>query len=235
MKKRQVMRLALFIFCLFLAFSGTYAQNRNTSNKNLYLKIGSAGLGLGYQHGLSEKLVIGAELSHMNLRPTISNIQISENRILKFTPTARFTDTQLFLSWYPQRNAPYDYDERRRFYIKAGALVRINQDMRLDFYYQLDRGYPFNNNDADIGTLKTKIQLYSIQPFVFMGIPMIKTNTTWSTLIEWGFCYHGRPKLGFTQTSAREIPNMSPEGMTKRLNKLQIYPVLQLLISYKLF
>ena len=215
--------------------SETNAQIKRVSSKNLYLKLGSAGLGLGYQQRLSEKLLIGAELSHMDFRPTISQIPISGNRILKLKLSARFTDAQFFLCWYPKGIDAYAYTDRKGFYIKAGAAVRIQEEMKLGVLYQRDRGYRFNNNDTVTSRIITDIQLLGFQPFVYMGLPLSKSESKWNALFEWGFNYHGRPVSDYTLNLTKEIPNMSPEGMTKRLNKLQIYPVLQLLISYKLF
>ena len=219
----------LFLFISSVALS---------QNKNLFVKIGSTGIGAGYEQKLNDKWSATASLSYMNSSPSILLKGSSNQHLLK--GTAKFTQLELAAKWYPgAKSTIYGSNSRDRFFLKGGLLIRDNGNYNLQSNYQKNKSASqFDYADPATGTLKFNLKTNLIQPFLALGFELINTDNNWSATIEGGLSYHGTsptvPFVNYYETG--NIKLYEPRFNTwvrvpKIIRLVKVYPLLNFTIG----
>lgn len=226
------MKKIIYIF-LCLIHSNIFGQN-----KIAHLKLGSTGIGAGYEKNINTKWHATASLSYMNLSPSILLKGSSNQHRLK--GTAKFIQLELAAKWYPgAKSTSYGSTNKDRFFLKGGLLIRNNGNYTLISDYQKIRtGNTFDNSDPALGKLNFNLQTNFIQPFLAMGLELINTDNKLCATIEGGLSYHGTsptvPFVNYYETG--NIKLYEPKFNTwvrvpKTIKLVKVYPLLNFTIG----
>ena len=226
------MKITLSIlFTLFNLY--VFAQS-----KNVFLKLGSTGIGAGYEQNINAKWHATASLSYMNISPSILLKGSSNQHRLK--GTAKFMQLELATKWYPRANTTsYGANNNDNCFLKGGLLIRDNGRYMLQSDYQkVKPGNQFDNNDPATGKLNFKLQTNFIQPYLGMGFELINRDNNWCATIEAGLSYHGTsptiPFVNYFETGNIKLyePNFDKWLRVPKLIRLvKVYPLLNFTIG----
>jgi hypothetical protein len=224
------------LIIILLSISATAFAQSNT----IQVKVGSTGLGIGYQKQFKPKLAGSIALSYLNISPSIFLKGGTIQHRIK--GTAKFTQLELAAKWYPSAKATsYGATNRDRFYLKGGLLIRDNGKYNITSDYQKVRNdNQFDNTDPAIGKLNFHLVTNSIQPFLTLGFELINSEKRWCASIDAGLSYHGTsptvPFVNYYETGIvkRYEPNFNNWVRVPRLIRLvKVYPLLNFTIGRK--
>lgn len=194
----------LFTLLLFLINT-----NASSQSKNVFVKLGTTGIGSGYEQKINTKWNATASLSYMNFSPSIFLKRGSYQHLLK--GKANFTQLEIAGKWYPAAKATsYGATNNNKFFIKAGLLIRDNGNYLIQSDYQKTRaGHQFDHSDPASGKIIFKLKTNIIQPFLTTGFELINSENKWCLNFEAGLSYHGTsptvPFVNFYETGAIKI------------------------------
>jgi hypothetical protein len=223
----------LLIFT-FLSISTTAFTQSNI----VQFRIGTTGLGLGYQKQLNPKLAATVALSYMDVSPSI--LLKGSSMQHRFKGRAKFTQLELAAKWYPGSSANmYGDTKRDKFFIKGGLLIRDNGNYVLVSDYQtIKPTNQFDANDPASGKLNFNLQTNVVQPFLALGFELINSDNSWSANIEAGLSYHGTsptvPLVNYYETGNVKLyePNFDKWVRVPKLIRLtKVYPLLNFTIG----
>ena len=209
-----------------------------SQNRNIYLKLGSTGIGAGYEQKINAKWQATASLSYMNVSPSILLKGSSMQHRLK--GTAKFTQLELSAKWYPNaKSTSYGITNSNKFFLKGGLLIRDNGNYLLVSDYQVIKpNNQFDANDPASGRLNFNLITNMLQPFVTTGFELINQDSRWSANIEAGLSYHGTsptiPFVNYFETGANKLyePRFSNWVRVPKLIRLvKVYPLLNFTIG----
>jgi hypothetical protein len=222
------------LIIILLSFSATAFAQSNT----IQVKVGSTGLGIGYQKQFKPKLAGSIALSYLNISPSIFLKGGTIQHRIK--GTAKFTQLELAAKWYPSAKATsYGATNNNKFFLKGGLLIRDNGDYLIQSDYQKTRtGNQFDNNDPASGKINFNLQTNFIQPFLAFGFELINTENNWSATVEAGLSYHGTsptvPFVNYYETGNIKIyePKFKNWSRVPKLIRLaKVYPLLNFTIG----
>ena len=209
-----------------------------TQTKNVFLKIGTTGIGGGYEQKINTKWSATGSLTYMNLSPSILLKGSSNQHRLK--GNAKFTQLELAAKWYPNaKSTSYGATNSNRFFMKGGLLIRDNGNyIMVSDYQKIKPTNQFDANDSQSGKLNFNLETNSIQPFLSIGFELLNADNTWSANIEAGLSYHGTsptvPFVNYFETGNMKIyePNFNNWVRVPRLIRLaKVYPLLNFTIG----
>lgn len=209
-----------------------------SQNRTAFFKLGSTGIGAGYEQKINTKWSATGTLTYMNLSPSILLKGSSNQHRLK--GTAKFTQLEIAAKWYPSAKATsYGQINKNKFFIKGGLLIRDNGNYTLKSDYQkIKANNQFDANDPASGTLNFKVETNFIQPFLAIGFELINVENKWSANIETGLSYHGTsptvPFVNYYETGNIKIyePNFDNWNRVPKLIRLvKVYPLLNFTIG----
>lgn len=197
------MKSLLSIILLF-TYSFVHAQS-----KNVFLKLGTTGIGAGYEQKINTKWSATASLSYMNFSPSIFLKRGAYQHLLK--GKANFTQLEIAGKWYPGAIATsYGATNNNKFFIKGGLLIRDNGNYLIQSDYQKTRaGRQFDHTDPASGKIIFNLKTNIIQPFLTTGFELFNADNNWCASFEAGLSYHGTsptvPFINFYETGAIKI------------------------------
>ena len=209
-----------------------------SQGKSIALRLGTTGIGAGYEQKINTKWSATASLSYMNVTPSMLLKGNTNQHRLK--GTAKFLQLELAAKWYPTAKATsYGAINKDRFFVKAGLLIRDNGNYFLQSDYQAIRsGNQFDNNDPATGKLNFNLQTNFIQPFMAVGFELFNTDNNWSATIEAGLSYHGTaptvPLVNYYETGNIKVyePNFDNwVRVPKIIRFVKAYPLLNFSIG----
>ena len=209
-----------------------------TQTKNVFLKIGTTGIGAGYEQKINTKWSATGSLTYMNLSPSIL-LKGSYNQH-RLKGTAKFAQLELAAKWYPSATTTsYGATNSNRFFMKGGLLIRDNGNyIMVSDYQKIKPTNQFDANDSQSGKLNFNLETNSIQPFLSIGFELLNADNTWSANIEAGLSYHGTsptvPFVNYFETGNMKIyePNFNNWVRVPRLIRLvKVYPLLNFTIG----
>lgn len=218
---------------LFLINTNAFSQS-----KNVFVKLGTTGIGAGYEQKINTKWSATASFSYMNISPSVL-IKGSYNQH-RLKGTAKFMQLELATKWYPGASSTsYGATNKDRFFLKGGILIRDNGNYFLQSDYQkIKPGNQFDNNDPASGKLNFNLQTNFIQPFISLGFELLNSDNNWCATIEGGLSYHGTsptvPFVNYYETGNIKIyePNFSNWLRVPKIIKLvKAYPLLNFTIG----
>jgi len=227
----KIKNTIIFIFLI----SQSIAQEQGT----VLLKIGSTGIGAGYEKMIKPKWSTSASLTYMNLSPSILLRGSEYQHRLK--GTAQFVQLELAVKWFPRTKTNiYGDTKSDRFYLKGGLLIRNNgKYVILSDYQTLKSTNQFDANDPNTGKLNINLTTNVVQPFLALGFKFTKTNKRLYTSIETGLSYHGTsptiPFINFYETGNIKLlePNFNNWVRVPKLIRLvKVYPLLNFNIGW---
>lgn len=207
-------------------------------NQNVFFKIGSTGLGAGYEQKINTKWSATGSLTYMNLSPSILLKGSSNQHRLK--GTAKFTQLELAAKWYPSaKSTSYGATNSNRFFIKGGLIIRDNGKYFLVSDYQkIKSSNQFDSNDPESGRLNFNLKTNPIQPFLALGFELLNADNNWCANIEMGLSYHGTsptvPLVNYYETGNIKIyePNFNNwQRVPKLIRLVKVYPLLNFTIG----
>lgn len=223
----------LLVILLLVVELYAYGQN-----KNLFLTIGSTGIGAGYEQKINTKWSATTSLSYLHLSPSLFLKRGAYQHRLK--GTAKFTQLTVAGKWYPNaKSTSYGQTNNNKFFIKGGVLVRDNGKYLLQSDYQKTRsGNQFDNADPESGKINFNLKTNSIQPFLAIGFELINNDNSWCATIEGGLSYHGTsptvPFVNFYETGKLKIYEPKFNNWTRVTNLIElakVYPLLNFTIG----
>jgi hypothetical protein len=223
------------LLSIILIFTYTFV---NAQSKNIFLKLGTTGIGGGYEQKLNEKWHATASLSYMNISPTIL-LKGSYNQH-RLKGTAKFTQLEVAAKWYPGiKSTSYGSTNKDRFFLKGGLLFRDNGNYLLQSAYQkIKPNNQFDNTDPASGKINFNLKTNFIQPFVAIGFELFNTDNNWCATIEGGLSYHGTsptiPFVNYYETGNLRLyePNFDKWVRVPKLIRLvKVYPLLNFTIG----
>lgn len=209
-----------------------------TQNKIGFIKIGTTGIGAGYEQKINTKWSTTGSLTYMNLSPSILLKGSSNQHRLK--GTAKFTQLELAAKWYPNaKSTSYGATNSNRFFLKGGLLIRDNGNYFLVSDYQkIKTTNQFDANDPLSGKLNFNLETNIIQPFITTGFELFNADNSWSANIEAGLSYHGTtptvPFVNYYETGNVKLyePNFINWVRVPRIIRLvKVYPLLNFTIG----
>jgi hypothetical protein len=224
-------RLLTFVFVLTTSFA-------ICQSKNVFLKLGTTGIGAGYEQKLNTRWRAIGSLSYMNISPSILLKGSSNQHLLK--GTAQFFQLELAAKWFPRASSTsYGITTKDKFFLKGGLLIRDNGNYFLQSDYQkIKPGNQFDNTDPESGKLNFNLITNIIQPFVTLGFELLNTDNKWCATIEAGLSYHGTspttPFVNYYETGAIKLyePNFDKWVRVPRIIRLvKVYPLLNFTIG----
>lgn len=228
------MKQLLTITLLFISATA-FAQSNAVQ-----LKIGSTGLGIGYQKQFKPKLAATIALSYMDISPSILLKGSSMQHRLK--GNAKFVNLELAAKWYPgAKETSYGSSNNDRFFIKGGLLIRDNGKYFLQSDYQkIKPGNQFDITDPISGKLNFDLQTNLIQPFLAIGFELTNTDNNWNATVEAGLSYHGtsptEPLVNYYETGNIKLyePNFNNWVRVPRLIRLvKVFPLINFNMGWK--
>lgn len=222
---------------LAIAFLFTYTFACSQS-KNVFVKLGTTGIGAGYEQKINTKWSATASFSYMNISPSVL-IKGSYNQH-RLKGTAKFMQLELATKWYPGASSTsYGATNKDRFFLKGGILLRNNGKYLMQSDYQkIKPGNQFDNTDPASGKLNFNLQTNLIQPFFILGFELLNTDRNWSATVEGGLSYHGTsptvPFVNYFETGNIRAyePNFDKWVRVPKLIRLvKIYPLLNFTIG----
>lgn len=207
-------------------------------SKNVFFKVGTTGIGAGYEQRINTKWSATGTLTYMNLSPSILLKGSANQHRLK--GTAKFTQLELAAKWYPSAKATsYGQINNNKFFIKAGLLIRDNGNYTLKSDYQkIKTNNQFDPTDPASGTINFNLETNFIQPFITLGFELINSENNWSANIEGGLSYHGTsptiPFVNYYETGNIKVyePNFANWNRVPKLIRLaKVYPLLNFTIG----
>lgn len=175
------------IILFLLIYQVPFAQG----NRQVYFKLGTTGIGLGYEQELSTKLSLKSSISYINL----ASSYLYKGRDNQHRLKAQFDFAQLELAakCYPKaKTTGYGISTSNRFFLEGGVLIRNTGDyLFYSDYQKLKPGNQFDNSDTLTGRLNFKLETNIIQPFLGLGYEILPKDSRWSATIEGALSYHG--------------------------------------------
>lgn len=226
------MKLILTSISIFL-HAIAFAQNQN-----VFFKIGSTGIGAGYERQINTKWSAMGSLTYMNLSPSILIKGNTNQHRLK--GTTKFTQLELAAKWYPSATTTsYGSTQNNTFFIKGGVLIRDNGNYTLKSDYQkIKANNQFDPSDPASGTIIFLLETNIIQPFLATGFELINTDNNWCATIEAGLSYHGTsptvPFVNYYETGNIKLyePKFNNWVRVPRIIRLvKAYPLLNFTIG----
>jgi hypothetical protein len=223
----------LLPFLLIFIHSIAFAQTQN-----VFLRIGSTGIGGGYEKKINDKWTATASASYMLFSPSILVQRATYQHRLK--ATAQFSQLELGFKWYPNATSTsYGSTKSNQFFLKGGLLFRDNGNYTLISDYQkVKPSQQFDANDQASGKLNFKLETNIIQPFLVAGFELINTDNNWSANVEAGLSYHGTsptvPFVNYFETGNIKIyePKFNNWARVPKLIRLiKVYPLLNFTIG----
>jgi hypothetical protein len=229
--------MKFYFSTLFLI--ATLIVNGQAEN-DLFLKIGSTGLGVGYERELNTKFSAKASISYLNIAPSF----FFKGNTYQHRVKAIFNFAQLELAakWYPKaKTSGYGITSSNRFFIIGGLLLRDNGNYYFYTDYQrVSPGSSFNKNDTLTGRLNFKLNTNTIQPFLGIGHEIIPKDNKWSFSAEAALSYHGTspaiPNINFYETGKiKRFENQFSNWVQipKIIKLIKVYPQLNLNVGYR--
>ena len=222
-----------FLFILIHSFAFT-------QTKNVFFKIGSTGIGAGYEQIFNPKWSTSAALTYMDLSPTILLKGSEYQHRLK--GTAKFVQLELAAKWHPRSNANmYGDTKSDKFYVKGGLLIRNNGKYVLVSDYQTVKpSNQFDANDPATGKINFNLKTNVVQPFLALGFEFINPDNGLCASIEAGLSYHGTtptvPFVNYYETGNIKVyePNFNNWVRVPKLIRLvKVYPLLNFNMGWK--
>jgi hypothetical protein len=222
-----------FLFILIHSFAFT-------QTKNVFFKIGTTGIGAGYEQIFNPKWSTSAAITYMDLSPSILLKGSEYQHRLK--GTAKFVQLELAAKWHPRSNANmYGDTKSDKFYLNGGLLIRNNGKYVLVSDYQtVQPSNQFDANDPATGKINFNLKTNVVQPFLALGFEFIETDNGLCASIEAGLSYHGTsptvPFVNFYETGNIKSfePNFNKsERLSNMISLFKVYPLLNFNIGWK--
>lgn len=223
------MRLLL---CMLVLLQTSSAMSQ--FHPNFQMGIGTTGLSAGIEKQVAAKFSVGTSLSFMDYRPKF-RFSYLDQQILTQTQLA-FIQGNVFFKWHPVGLETYFGYERNNFYLFGGMAINNRKDIlqtKSTLTNTIEVG-SFNLTQDHVGYVDLNLITKRMQPFAGLGYQIEKPESNWLVALNAGMAYQGKPETNMSASGVLRLNARNEAQLTKNMQSLTYYPILQIIIGIKL-
>ncbi|MBO0933198.1 hypothetical protein [Fibrella aquatilis] len=200
------------------------------STQSVQVQLGTTGARLYYYHSLGKAQRVSLRLgAHYLAYQKPFNVAIDKTSSITIRPDLRINATEVSLKWqvFP----------RRSLYLTGG----ISYNWRPSLGFMLNTSSDLNLSGLvlkadDIGTVNINFTWQSVMPYAGIGFGRIRTRRRFSTGLELGVFYLGKPTVTLDSDGALNNTTLADQlpAINRNLSGYRYLPSLNVTLTYQL-
>jgi hypothetical protein len=126
--------------------------------------------------------------------------------------------------------------ERNNFYLFGGMAINNRKDIlqtKSTLTNTIEVG-SFNLTQDQVGYVNLNLIAKRMQPFAGLGYQIEKPESNWLVALNAGMAYQGKPEINMSASGVLRLNARNEAQLTKNMQSLTYYPILQIIIGIKL-